>query len=182
MSTDVPRRTVLVIGAARSGKSRFAERLALGTGLVPVYVATAEARDDEMAARIAAHRRMRSDAGWTTVEEPLALVAALETAVSEDVVVLVDCLTLWLSNLIEADRDVDAEGRALAAYLSQAAGPVVLVSNEVGAGIVPINALARRFADAQGRLNQIVAAAAFQVILVAAGQPLRLKPAPELQL
>ncbi|SHH03047.1 adenosylcobinamide kinase /adenosylcobinamide-phosphate guanylyltransferase [Kaistia soli DSM 19436] len=182
MSIALPQRTALVIGAARSGKSRFAERMALGTGLVPIYVATAEARDDEMAARIASHRRMRADAGWTTIEEPRDLVPALGSVVSSDAVVLVDCLTLWLSNLIEAERDVEAEGRALAAFLAKAEGPVVLVSNEVGAGIVPINALARRFADAQGRLNQTVAAVATQVILVAAGQPLRLKPAPEFQL
>ena len=176
------RRTALVIGAARSGKSRFAEQLALGSGLVPVYVATAEARDEGMAARISAHKRMRADAGWTTIEEPLALVEALTGAASADAVVLVDCLTLWLSNLIEIGRDGAAEGARLAAFVAAAPGPIVLVSNEVGAGIVPINALARQFADAQGRLNQSIAAAASQVILVAAGQPLRLKPAPEFTL
>ncbi len=182
MSNPALGRTALVIGAARSGKSRFAERLALGSGLVPVYLATAEARDEEMAARIAVHKRQRADAGWTTIEEPIGLVEALASASSSDAVVLVDCLTLWLSNLIEADRDVEAEGARLAAFLAAAPGPVVLVSNEVGAGIVPMNALARRFADAQGRLNQTIAAAAAHVILVAAGQPLRLKPAPEFTL
>ncbi len=182
MSAREKPRTALVFGAARSGKSRYAERLALATGLVPVYVATAEARDEEMAARIAAHKRMRADAGWTSVEEPLALVETLQASASADTVLLVDCLTLWLSNLFEAGRDVEAEGARLAAFLSAAPGAVVLVSNEVGAGIVPINALARRFADAQGRLNQTVAAAAAHVFLVAAGQPLRLKPAPEFTL
>lgn len=179
MNADAAPRTALVLGASRSGKSRFAERLALGTSLAPVYLATAEARDEEMAARIARHRHDRAAAGWTTIEEPLALVPALSAAVAADAVVLVDCLTLWLSNLIEAGRDVEEDGAALAAFLGHAAGPVVLVSNEVGAGIVPMNPLARRFADAQGRLNQIIAAAAANVVLVAAGQPLRLKPAPE---
>ncbi len=182
MSTALSGRTALVIGAARSGKSRFAERLALGSGLVPVYVATAEARDEEMAARISAHKRQRGEAGWTTIEEPIGLVDAIAGASSADAVILVDCLTLWLSNLIEAGRDIEVEGARLAAFLAAAPGPVVLVSNEVGAGIVPLNALARRFADAQGRLNQTIAAAAAQVILVAAGQPLRLKPAPEFTL
>jgi adenosylcobinamide kinase/adenosylcobinamide-phosphate guanylyltransferase len=125
---------------------------------------------------------MRADAGWTSVEEPLALVETLAASASADTVLLVDCLTLWLSNLIEAGRDVEAEGARLAAFLRSAPGAVVLVSNEVGAGIVPINALARRFADAQGRLNQQVAAATANVFLVAAGLPLRLKPAPEFTL
>ncbi len=176
------RKSALVIGAARSGKSRFAERLALGTGLLPVYIATAEARDDEMAARVAAHRADRAGRGWTTIEEPLDLADALALSAGVGQVVLADCLTLWLSNLIEAGRDPDTEASALAAAIAGAAGPIVLVTNEVGAGIVPINALARRFADAQGRLNQKIASAVSDVILVAAGLPLRLKPAPEVTL
>lgn len=182
MTAESQRRSALVIGAARSGKSRFAERLALGTGLVPLYIATAEARDDEMAARVAAHRADRAGRGWTTIEEPLDVIGALSRSASTGQVVLVDCLTLWLSNLIEAGRDPDAEAAALATAVAGATGPVVLVTNEVGAGIVPINALARRFADAQGRLNQKIASAVTDVILVAAGQPLRLKPAPEVTL
>ena len=182
MTANSRTRSALVIGAARSGKSRFAERLALGTGLLPIYIATAEARDEEMAARVAAHRADRAGRGWTTIEEPLELTETLAHSAFARQVVLVDCLTLWLSNLIEAGRDPDTEASALAAAIAGAAGPVVLVTNEVGAGIVPINALARRFADAQGRLNQKIASAVTDVILVAAGQPLRLKPAPEVTL
>ncbi|MBN9000365.1 MAG: bifunctional adenosylcobinamide kinase/adenosylcobinamide-phosphate guanylyltransferase [Rhizobiales bacterium] len=162
------RRTALVLGGARSGKSRFAETLAVATGLPLVYVATAEARDGEMAERIA-HHRTRRGAHWTTIEAPLDLGTGEQT-------VLVDCLTLWLANLLESGRDADAEGERLAASIAHRAGPLILVSNEVGSGIVPVNALARRFADAQGRLNQTIAAAVTQVFLVAGGQPLRLKP------
>ena len=182
MTALVPSRTALVVGAARSGKSRFAERLALETGLTPVYVATAETRDAEMEARVAAHRAARAGRGWTTVEEPHCLVAVLSAHAAADVVILVDCLTLWLSNLMERERDIETEGDALAAFVAGSPGPILLVSNEVGAGIVPMNALARRFQDAQGVLNQKVAAAATSVFLVSAGQPLRLKPHPEFSL
>jgi len=173
MNAPAPPRTALVLGGARSGKSRFAEGLIAATGLDAVYIATAEARDGEMGERIADHRSRRG-AAWTTIEAPLDLVEALADANGKPV--LVDCLTLWLSNLMEAGRDPATEGGRLAAALAAAAGPVVLVSNEVGSGIVPMNALARRFADEQGRLNQSIAAAVRQVFLVAAGQPLRLKP------
>lgn len=182
MTTSLNPRTALVFGAARSGKSRFAERLALATGLSPIYIATAEARDGEMAARVAAHRAARAGRGWTTIEEPLDLVALLAAHAAPHAVMLVDCLTLWLSNLMEHMRDPEAEGDALAAFVAAAPGPIVLVSNEVGAGIVPMNALARRFQDAQGQLNQKIAAAAASVFLVSAGQPLRLKPQPEVSL
>jgi adenosylcobinamide kinase/adenosylcobinamide-phosphate guanylyltransferase len=171
-------RTALILGGARSGKSRFAEAIALRTGLPAAYVATAEVRDDEMAARIARHRERR-DAHWTTVEEPLELTDRLIKLSDPGRVILVDCLTLWLSNLMEAGRDVAGEGARLADALRTVRGPVVLVSNEVGSGIVPMNALARRFADEQGRLNQTIAAAAEHVFLVAAGLPLRLKPNPD---
>ena len=167
------RRTALVLGGARSGKSRFAEALAVATGLPLVYVATAEARDGEMAERIA-HHRTRRGAHWTTIEAPLDLVGAIDR--TREQTVLVDCLTLWLANLLESGRDADAEGERLATSIAHRAGPLILVSNEVGSGIVPVNALARRFADAQGRLNQTIAAAVTQVFLVAGGQPLRLKP------
>ena len=163
----------LALGGARSGKSRFAERLVAASGLRPVYIATAKAGDAEMAARIAAHRARRG-AEWTTVEEPLALAAALAD-VGPGSAALVDCLTLWLANLMAAGRDVDAERRALAAALPAPGASVVLVSNEVGQGIVPDNALARRFRDAAGLLHQDVAAAADRVYFIAAGLPQRLK-------
>jgi adenosylcobinamide kinase/adenosylcobinamide-phosphate guanylyltransferase len=173
-------RTALILGGARSGKSRFAEAIVARTGLPAAYVATAEIRDDEMAARIARHRDRR-DADWTTVEEPLELTDRLVKLADPGRVILVDCLTLWLSNLMESGRDAAAEGARLGAALRQARGPVVLVSNEVGSGIVPMNALARRFADEQGRLNQTIAAAVENVFLVAAGLPLRLKPNPDME-
>lgn len=173
-------RTALVLGGARSGKSRFAEGLVLRTGLAPVYVATAQSRDGEMAERIALHRARRDDR-WTTFDAPLDPAVTIAKAAAPDKVILLDCLTLWLSNLMEAELDPASEGERLAAVLQSAAGPVVVVSNEVGSGIVPMNALARRFADEQGRLNQRIAAASGQVFLVAAGLPLRLKPNPDLE-
>jgi adenosylcobinamide kinase/adenosylcobinamide-phosphate guanylyltransferase len=166
-------RITLVLGGARSGKSRHAETLVAGFAPPWLYVATGAAHDDEMAARIAAHRARRG-AGWRTVEAPCDLAGALATA-PDTGAVLVDCLTLWLSNLMLADADVGAETARLEDVLAQASHPVVLVSNEVGAGIVPDNALARRFRDAQGRLNQRVAARADRVVLMVAGLPLVVK-------
>ena len=169
----MPDSLTFVLGGARSGKSHHAEALIRRHPAPWRYVATAEALDDEMAARVAEHRARRPD-GWLTTEAPLDLADALAT-VPAGQPVLVDCLTLWLSNLILAGRDLDAESRRLAAVLAAPRGPWVAVSNEVGFGIVPDNALARRFRDAAGRLNQTVAAAAGEVFLVAAGLPLRLK-------
>jgi adenosylcobinamide kinase/adenosylcobinamide-phosphate guanylyltransferase len=166
--------TTLVLGGARSGKSAFAERLIGDSGLARIYLATATAGDDEMKARIAHHRARRGD-GWTTVEEPLALVDALTRVATRGHAVLVDCLTLWLSNLMFAQRDSDVEGRRLMRFLDVANCPVVLVSNEVGLGLVPETPLGRDFRDAQGRLNQIVAAAVPDVAFIAAGLPLWLK-------
>ncbi|MEX2319069.1 MAG: bifunctional adenosylcobinamide kinase/adenosylcobinamide-phosphate guanylyltransferase [Bauldia sp.] len=165
---------VLVIGGQRSGKSRYAEQLVATSGLAPGYIATATAGDDEMAARIALHR-VRRGAAWRTVEEPLDLAAAILRESGPGFHVLADCLTVWLSNLMGAGRDIDGEGDALVAALARVTGPVVLVSNEVGLGVVPDNALARRYADALGILNQKVAAAADRVVLVTAGLPLVLK-------
>jgi adenosylcobinamide kinase/adenosylcobinamide-phosphate guanylyltransferase len=162
----------LVLGGARSGKSRFAEGQALASGLDVVYVATGEARDDEMAARIA-HHRARRPANWRSVEEPLALSDALRRAAADRTCLLVDCLTLWLTNAMLAER-MDEVGTLLDT-LPELPGHTILVSNEVGWGIVPENALARRFRDEQGRLNQRVAALADRVTLVAAGLPLALK-------
>jgi len=163
----------LVLGGARSGKSRMGERLALGAGGGrPVYVATAQAFDDEMRQRIAEHRARRGDV-WRTVEAPIDLARALAEA--GDAPVLVDCLTLWLSNLMLAERDIEADATALQAALAARAAPTVLVSNEVGLGIVPETPLGRRFRDAQGRLNQQMAAAAGVVVFMAAGLPLVMK-------
>jgi adenosylcobinamide kinase / adenosylcobinamide-phosphate guanylyltransferase len=163
----------LVIGGARSGKSRFAEGLIAATDRPKRYIATAEAWDDEMRARIAQHRADRG-AGWVTVDAPRDLGPALDAAKADEAV-LVDCATLWLTNQMLADADLDAEAAGLLAALSACAAPVVVVTNEVGGGIVPDNALARRFRDAQGRLNQQLAAQAGLVVTVIAGLPLVLK-------
>jgi len=175
-------RHVLVLGGQRSGKSRFAENLVAASGRRKLYVATAAARDSEMEARIALHRSRRGE-GWTTIEEPLDLPAALAKAGEGDAL-LVDCLTLWLSNLMEAGKPIDSETDSLVAALERSTAAVVLVSNEVGLGIIPANALARRFADAQGTLNHRIAEAVGRVVLMAAGRPLLLKPssAPEIVL
>ena len=164
----------LVLGGARSGKSRHAESLIEETSLRRVYIATGEARDAEMAARIRRHRARRGD-GWTTVEEPLEVAAAVSAHAAADCAVLVDCLTLWLGNVMDAGRDIDAGCAQLVETLATVAGPVVLVANEVGLGIVPDNAMARAFRDHAGRLNQAVAARAGRVVFVAAGLPLTLK-------
>ncbi|MFZ0558648.1 MAG: bifunctional adenosylcobinamide kinase/adenosylcobinamide-phosphate guanylyltransferase [Methylovirgula sp.] len=171
-------RSLLVIGGARSGKSRYAQKHAERSGKAPVLVATAQAGDAEMAARIAAHRQARGG-GWRVVEEPLALVQTLQREAAADTIVLVDCLTLWLSNLMHHGQDPEAHGELLVAAIPKLAGPAIFISNEVGLGIVPDTELGRRFRDAQGRLNQGVAMACDAVVLVAAGLPLLLKPAPE---
>ncbi|HUT49722.1 MAG TPA: bifunctional adenosylcobinamide kinase/adenosylcobinamide-phosphate guanylyltransferase [Alphaproteobacteria bacterium] len=173
--------TTLVLGGARSGKSAYAERLVEGHEGALVYLATAEPGDAEMTERIAGHKARRGGR-WRTVEEPLALTEALGAAVQPGSAVLVDCLTIWLSNLLLAGRDVEMEMAQLVAVLGELSNPVVLVSNEVGLGIVPENALARAFRDHAGRLNQMVAQAADQVVLVAAGLPMILKPARELEM
>jgi len=170
LSVALPR-LALVLGGARSGKSRYAETLveAAGGG---VYLATAAALDAEMAERIRRHRERRGK-GWTTLEEPLDIAHALTAAAGRPV--LVDCLTLWLSNLIAAGRDVERETDALIDVLAHRDAPVIVVANEVGLGIVPENALARLFRDHAGRLNQRVAARADRVVFMAAGLPLTLK-------
>ena len=165
----------LVLGGARSGKSRHAEDLCHQTGLTRVYIATAAAYDTEMQERIEAHKTMRADDGWRTVEEKHDLASALVRELAPDQIVLVDCLTLWLTNRLLADADMDEAFDRLDETLAQRRGPVVLVSNETGLGIVPENALARRFSNLQGRLNQRLAARATHVDFVAAGLPLTLK-------
>jgi adenosylcobinamide kinase/adenosylcobinamide-phosphate guanylyltransferase len=164
----------LILGGARSGKT--ARALAIGEGFAShIYIATAEGLDDEMAARIARHRQERG-ALWKTIEAPLDLPAAILGIGAADGVCVVDCLTLWLSNLMGAGRDIDAATDELCRAIRQAAPTLVLVSNEVGLGLVPETPLGRAFRDHQGRLNQAVAAVAERVEFVAAGLPLRLKP------
>lgn len=172
MALDSLPSLTLVLGGARSGKSRYAESLFGGAG--GVYIATAEAIDDEMRARIGRHRERRDDR-WTTAEAPLDLAGALRAHGRNAPGVLVDCLTVWLGNLMHAGRDVDHEVRALIESLAAIEGPVVLVANEVGLGVVPDNPLARAFRDHAGELNQALAARAGRVVLVTAGVPLVLK-------
>lgn len=166
----------LVLGGARSGKSTYAEGLLEQMPAPWGYIATAQAYDAEMTERIALHRSRRG-AGWQTFDAPLALAATLDE-LPADLPILVDCLTLWLTNHLLADHDLAAEGAQLRAALARRAAPVVLVANEVGLGIVPDNALARRFRDAAGRLNQSLAAEAQRVVLVVAGLPMIVKDAP----
>ncbi len=164
----------LIIGGARSGKSAHALKLAEAASKQCVFIATAEALDDEMAKRIARHQAERG-AYWKTVEAPLALCETIEAYATEANVCLVDCLTLWLSNLMHADCDIEVETDLLVTCLQQASGRIVLVSNEVGMGLVPEHPLGRRFRDAQGRLNQRIAGVSDRVEFVAAGLPLTLK-------
>lgn len=164
-----------MLGGARSGKSAFAEGLVRSTGLARFYLATAEAGDGEMDMRIARHRADRASRDWKTVEEPLDLRARLQDLAAPERCILVDCLTLWISNLMMAERNVTAEGERLTAALDRLAGPVVLVSNEIGLGIVPDNRMARAFRDHAGRLHQAIAAMAEEVYFVAAGLPLKMK-------
>jgi adenosylcobinamide kinase / adenosylcobinamide-phosphate guanylyltransferase len=166
------RSLTLVLGGTRSGKSRYGESLVTALPSPWVYVATAEAGDDEMAARISAHRKRRGGM-WKTIEAPRDLAAALAKCTERPT--LVDCLTLWLSNLLLAGADIDDETERLEKALSTASAPVVLVANEVGAGIVPDHPLGRRFRDLQGILNQRMAARADRVVLMVAGLPLALK-------
>lgn len=163
----------LVLGGARSGKSRHAEELVEALPPPWTYLATGEAYDDEMVERIALHRSRRGS-GWQTLDAPHELAAALG-GLPAGRPVLVDCLTLWLSNRLLAEADLTVESAALVEALEAHDGPVVVVSNETGLGIVPDNALARRFRDAQGRLNQQVAARADTVIFMVAGLPMRVK-------
>jgi len=172
-------RLALILGGARSGKSRYALDLA-GTFPPPrLYVATAEAGDEEMAVRIGQHRRDRGE-GWETAEAPLELAGTLEQAQGGYEVIVVDCLTLWLSNQLirgGGEAELQRECVELAAVVEKAATPTIVVSNEVGWGIVPENPLAREFRDRAGWLHQLMAAAADLVVLLVAGLPLTLKSA-----
>jgi adenosylcobinamide kinase/adenosylcobinamide-phosphate guanylyltransferase len=166
--------SLLVLGGARSGKSSFAQARAEDLPGDLVYIATAQAFDDEMVERITLHRLDRGPR-WATVEAPIDLAEAIKRRCAPDSVVLVDCLTLWLSNLMLAEYDVARASERLVATITDAPGALIFVANEVGLGIVPDNALARRFRDAAGRLNQMIAKHADEVVFIAAGLPLRLK-------
>ena len=163
----------LVLGGARSGKSRFAQQIAEGQSKRRVYIATAEPFDDEMRERIAKHQAARGD-GWRTVESPIDLIGAIGGADPEEII-LIDCLTLWLSNLFGQSDDVDAQVTRLVEHLDRTERPVVMVSNEVGLGLVPETKLGRHFRDSQGRINQRMAGVCDRVVFVAAGLPVWLK-------
>jgi adenosylcobinamide kinase/adenosylcobinamide-phosphate guanylyltransferase len=176
-----------IFGGARSGKSAHAEKLAAASGKEVIYVATARAGDDEMAARIALHQQQRNSA-WSTIEEPLLLGALIAQWSSPQRVILVDCLTVWLSNLLFSEEKMYPEVGAIEAppffkeqrdeflqALERAAGDMILVSNEVGMGVIPQGAISRWFVDEAGRLNQAVAARCERALWVAAGLPLALK-------
>ena len=165
---------VLVLGGARSGKSAFAEGLVAETGLSRHYIATGRAWDEEMRQRIAKHREDRGK-DWETHEEPLALAERIADVAREDRAVLIDCLTLWVTNLMLEERDIAREFDGLLQAVKDAPGRLVFVSNEVGLGIVPENRMAREFRDHAGRLHQKVAALVPEVYFVAAGLPLKMK-------
>lgn len=173
MSTDRSP-VILLLGGARSGKSSHAQTIAQAIGGNLVYLATAQALDDEMSQRIARHREDRGTA-WRTIECPIDLPGAVTTEAQSGAVLLVDCLTLWASNLLLSDTDCDIATDRLIEAIAAATCPVIIVSNEVGQGIVPDNALARRFRDIAGTLNRRVAAEATEVFLMIAGLALRLK-------
>ncbi|MER2604744.1 MAG: bifunctional adenosylcobinamide kinase/adenosylcobinamide-phosphate guanylyltransferase [Siculibacillus sp.] len=172
-SSASPRRD-LVLGGARSGKTGVALKRAATSGLTPVMVATAQAYDEEMDRRIAAHRAERGPE-WDLIEEPIDLSGVIARAAAPDRVLVVDCLTLWLTNVLLGDGDEEAAIDELVETIAGTRGPLVLVSNEVGLGIVPENALARRFRDLQGRLNREVAQIADRVTLVVAGLEMSVK-------
>ncbi|MZR31318.1 bifunctional adenosylcobinamide kinase/adenosylcobinamide-phosphate guanylyltransferase [Sneathiella litorea] len=164
----------LILGGARSGKSRFAEKLVVQTDAPRLYLATAQAFDSEMERRIASHKQDRGSS-WTTIEEPIHLAEALSLHSAQSNIILVDCLTLWLSNLMGHDLPIEQEFDKLLTALSKLPGPVILVSNEVGQGIVPENALARAFRDHAGKLHQRIAEISEEVYFITAGLPQKLK-------
>ena len=166
--------SLLVLGGARSGKSRHAQARAEAIEGELVFVATAQAFDDEMRERIGHHQADRGPR-WRTIEEPIDVVGVIDREAAPGRVLLIDCLTLWTSNLMFAESDIAVEAKALADAIGRAGGPIILVANEVGLGIVPDNALARQFRDAAGTINQVIAAAVDEALFMAAGLPLKLK-------
>ncbi|MGF1474228.1 MAG: bifunctional adenosylcobinamide kinase/adenosylcobinamide-phosphate guanylyltransferase [Geminicoccaceae bacterium] len=175
MTDSTTPRSALVLGGMASGKSAFAEALCLDSGLRPIYLATGRAGDGEMAERIERHRRRRGDM-WQTIEEPLDLETVLARNAGAGAIILVDCLTLWLTNLMMVERSIEPVAANLVACVGRLEGPVVFVSNEVGLGVVPMDAMSRAFVDHAGRLHQRLAAAVERVVLVSAGLPHQLKP------
>lgn len=167
-------KSILITGGVRSGKSRIAETWVTEQGGQPIYIATAQALDGEMQARIARHQHRRGE-NWTCVEEPLDLIGSLKATDGKGPR-LVDCLTLWLSNMMHAEQDWQTEVHRLAEIIPAQSTPVTFVTNEVGSGIVPENALARAFRDAAGEVNQTIADAVDEVYLAVAGYPLQVKP------
>lgn len=166
--------SLLVLGGARSGKSRYAEAVVEASGLTRLYIATAEPLDEEMRERIEIHRRRRE--GWTTMEAPREIEAALADTAAPGRAILVDCLTIWLSNLLlDGAAGLEQRFTTLRETIARLSGLIVTVSNEVGLGLVPDTPLGRRFRDLQGRLNQDIASGADCVVFVAAGLPLSLK-------
>jgi len=168
-----PTRLALVTGGTASGKSRWAERLALAHGKKPVYIATAQAHDDEMAIKIAQHRAGRGEK-WRLIEAPFDLVWAIDT-IKADEIALIDCLTMWLSNHLLAENDIATRRAELLDRMHDIAAPLIFVTNEVGQCVVPDNRLARQFQQQQGLLNQLIAARADLVVAVMSGLPLVLK-------
>ncbi len=169
----------LILGGARSGKSRYAEQLAKDSGKVVIYLATAKVKDDEIAKRVARHQQDRPS-DWQTVEEAIYLADKLQQWASSERIILVDCLTMWLMNLLSDDSDagnnqLKTEQQKLLKVLSQLQGEVILVSNEVGMGIIPLGELTRKYVDEAGRLHQAIASIAERVTLITAGLPLSLK-------
>lgn len=179
-NTDLFPHLSLVLGGARSGKSVFAERLVTSANRPRTYIATSQSFDQEMEDKIAKHRESRGP-DWHTIETPLDVKQAL-TEASQNSVVLIDCLTLWLSNQMHAEADIDAEVADLLIAINRAPTPIVCVSNEVGMGLVPETKLGRRFRDFQGKLNQQIAKQADLAVFVAAGLPLVLKGTLPLEL
>lgn len=166
--------STLVLGGARSGKSRYAEKLASDAKLNLVYIATAEIRDKEMIARVKRHQADRKDQ-WKTIEEPIDIASEINKNSTSENVILIDCLTLWLSNLLEKERSISNETKSLINAIKKAKGHLIFVSNEVGQGIVPANPLARTFRDEAGRLNQSIAETVDEVFFITAGLPMTLK-------
>ncbi len=167
----------LVLGGARSGKSQYAEQLAINTALEKVYIATATAQDEEMQARVEQHKQARLSANWITVEEPLSLAGTLKQQASSERVILVDCLTMWLINLLmlEDDERLQHEVQNLLHVLPGLPGKIILVSNEIGLGVIPMGELTRRYVDEAGYLHQMLAQHMDQVVLIVAGLPHVLK-------
>lgn len=169
-------KSILITGGTRSGKSELGERLTLGLGTPALYIATAQPLDAEMTDRIDRHRARRGPE-WQTLEAPQDLVGALSRSDAEGLPRLVDCITLWLSNILLADRDWESEVAALTDLLPSLRAPVVFVTNEVGSGIVPENALARAYRDAAGLTNQRLARRCDELWFCVSGYPLKVKPA-----